>query len=501
MEATVLLDVDGLTKRYGGVVANDAVDLSVGEGEIVALLGENGAGKSTFVRLVYGLARPDSGRIRWRGDDVRIDSARDALAAGIGLVPQHDLMVPTMTGAENLELSRNLTGRLLDLDASRAKLAELSREFGLDVDVDLPVERLTVGQRQWLSLLRVLVAEVDLLFLDEITANLTPSETESLFASLGRLRAQGRGVVLITHRLSEVFAIADRVVVMRQGRKVGDLSVAETDERELARLMVGRLVERVTERSTTSAGEVALEARGLGLDGEERLDGVDLVVRRHEIVGIAGVDGNGQRPLVEAVMGLRSLDRGTVLLHGRVVDGGTPDRRLRAEMARIPEDRHRHGLALDMTLWENVHLGRIELRHLTRRGLMDDRRARDVAGSLLGRFGVRASSVDQQARELSGGNQQKVVVARELSDDAALVVAMNPTRGLDIQAAAFVHEQLVAVRDRGGAVLFVSFDLEEILLLSDRVLVMSGGAIVGGYDRADHDPDRLALLMGGAVLR
>lgn len=495
----MLLDVEGLTKRYGGLVANDAVDLSVGEGEIVALLGENGAGKSTFVRLVYGLARPDAGRIRWRGQDVRIGSPRDALATGIGLVPQHDLMVPTMTGTENLELSRNLTGRLLDLDASRARLATLAREFGLEVDVDVPVERLTVGQRQWLSLLRVLVADVDLLFLDEITANLTPSETESLFASLDRLRAQGRGIVLITHRLSEVFAIADRVVVMRQGRKVADLSVADTDERELARLMVGRPVERVTERSSAPAGEVVLEASGLGLEDEERLDGIDLVVRRHEIVGIAGVDGNGQRPLVEALMGLRALDRGTVLLHGRAVAGGTPDRRLRAEMARVPEDRHRHGLALGMTLWENVHLGRLELRRLTRLGLVDDRRAREGAGGLLGRFGVRASSVDQQARELSGGNQQKVVVARELSDDAALVVAMNPTRGLDIQAAAFVHEQLVAVRDRGGAVLFVSFDLEEILLLSDRVLVMSGGRIVGGYDRADHDPDRLALLMGGAV--
>ncbi|MCU0504208.1 MAG: ABC transporter ATP-binding protein [Chloroflexi bacterium] len=497
--ATPLVELRGVTKTFGDIVADDDVHLAIAEGEIHALLGENGAGKTTLMRVLAGLTRPDDGDIRWRGAPVHIGSPADAIGLGIGMMHQHDMLVSTLTVEENFELARPRPPLALGLADTRGRVAALTQRYGIDVRPDQRVETLTVGQRQWVNLLRILDGpEVRLLILDEPTASLTQSERDDVFRTLRHLRAGGVAVILIVHKLGEVFEIADRATVMRAGRVVATRPVAETSKEELAALMVGHAVETRLAGATKAPGEVILSVAGLQTTGAARdLVDVSFEVRRGEIVGVAGVDGNGQRELGECLAGIRRPSAGRIEVRGGDVTGTTPPELTRLGVARVPEDRQEHGLALGLRIWENIHLGRSASRHLVRRGVVDTARARRLAADLAARFDVRAQDLEHPVGELSGGNQQKVILARELGDDADLVVAMNPTRGLDISATQFVYEQLAAARSRGGGVLLVSFDLDELLGICDRVLVMSGGRIAGEVSGAGADRTLIGMLMGG----
>ena len=494
-----LLELRGITKTFGDVVADRDVDLAVAAGEIHALLGENGAGKTTLMRVLAGLTSADSGQIRWRGEPVHIGSPADAIRLGIGMMHQHDMLVSSLTVEENFELARPEPPLALGLADTRGRVTALTERYGLDVGPDRRVDTLTLGQRQWLNLLRILDGrEIRLLILDEPTASLTQSEREDVFRTLQGLRAGGVAVILIVHKLGEVFEVCDRATVMRAGRVVATRPVSETSKEELAGLMVGHAVDTRLAGPPTAPGEVLLAIEGLRTVGAERdLADVSLEVRRGEIVGLAGVDGNGQRELGECLAGVRRPSAGRVSVRASDVTGRPPTELTAMGIARVPEDRHEHGLALGLRIWENIHLGRTESRHLVRRGVVDTSRARRLAAELATRFDVRTQDLERPVGELSGGNQQKVILARELGDDADLVVAMNPTRGLDIAATQFVYEQLVAVRSRGGGVLIVSFDLDELLALCDRVLVMSGGRIVGQVAADGADRTLIGMMMGG----
>jgi len=494
---TDLLRLERIRKQYATTVALNGASLSVRPGEIHALLGENGAGKTTLMRVLDGITRPNSGAIFWRGRRVEIASPQAAAALGIGMVHQHDRLVPALTVAENFALAMG-DHFWLAMDSVRAVVKDVEGRFGGNVDPDAVVADLSVGQRQWVSLLRVLAQEVTLLVLDEPTATLTPLERDVLFDALREYRTSGLSVIFITHKLDEVFALSDRVTVLRNGREVATLDTAATDRQELVTFMVGRRIETGFDPPPATVGRPLLRIEGLHISGERRLvQDVELEVRAGEIVGIAGVDGNGQRELIEVICGIREADGGGVWFS----DGSRCwNRGLSASIARIPEDRHRHGLALGLALWENLHLGRWGQRGLVHQGLIDRQKAHRLCVSLLERFDVRAAGPDQPAGELSGGNQQKAVLARELGDEPELVIAMNPCRGLDIAAARFVLEQLLAVRGRGGGVLFVSYDLDEILSVADRILVMSSGRIVGEVIPGDGADQRIGLLMSGEKL-
>ncbi len=499
MSVPPLLELRGVTKTYGDVVADRDVDLSIAAGEIRALLGENGAGKTTLMRVLAGLVRADSGETWWCGEPVHIASPADAIRLGIGMMHQHDMLVSSLTVEENFELSRPEPPLALGLADTRVRVAALTRRYGVDVRPEQRVDTLTVGQRQWLGLLRILDGrDIRLLILDEPTASLTQSERADVFRTLSDLRARGVAIILIVHKLSEVFEVCDRATVMRAGRVVATRPVSETSKEELARLMVGHAVDTRLMDEPATPGEVILTVDGLRTVGAERdLADVSLEVRSGEIVGLAGVDGNGQRELGECLAGVRRPVAGNVTVRGTDVTGGLPTELTALGVARIPEDRHEHGLALGLRIWENIHLGRTKSRHLVRRGVVDTSRARRVAADLATRFDVRTEDLEGPVGQLSGGNQQKVILARELGDDADLVVAMNPTRGLDIAATQFVYEQLVAVRSRGGGVLLVSFDLDELLVLCDRILVMSGGRIVGEVAADGADRTLIGMMMGG----
>ena len=492
-----MLSICDVEKRYDATVALSGASLSVGPSEIHALLGENGAGKTTLMNVLDGISSPDSGTIQWMGSEVEIDSPRAAAALGIGMVHQHDRLVAALTVSENFALAGGTSFTIGHHEIAQ-QLKDLTDRYGGAVDPDARVSDLSVGERQWVSLLRALTGDVSLLVLDEPTTTLTPLERDRLFAALHQYRASGLSVIFITHKLDEVFAVCDRVTVMRRGRAVATLEVAGTTREELAGLMVGRDVDTDFERPPVETGADLLVVEGLSVRGaRQSVTGLDLKVQAGEIVGIAGVDGNGQRELVEAITGIRPADAGAV----RFSDGSTGWHAGRsASVARIPEDRHRHGLALGRPLWENLHLGRWHLRGSTSRGLLNQRAARSKAAELLGAFDVVCSGPDQPAGELSGGNQQKAVLARELGESPQLVIAMNPCRGLDIAASRFVLDQLLEVRSRGGGVLFVSYDLDEILTISDRVLVMASGEVAGEVLPGPGALEEIGLLMGGAAL-
>jgi general nucleoside transport system ATP-binding protein len=484
-------------KRYGATVALRGASLSVRRGEVHALLGENGAGKTTLMRVLDGITQADSGSIQLNGEDVVVGSPQQAVALGIGMVHQHDRLVPALTVAENFALALP-GGFLLDMDATRSVVRDVEARYGGGIDADSVVADLSVGQRQWVSLLRVLAQNVDLLVLDEPTATLTPSEREVLFDALRDFRASGLSVIFITHKLDEVFAVSDRVTVMRHGREVATVDTADTSEQELVTHMVGHRVESGFDRDSSVPGLPLLRVENLSVSGDRQsVQDVTLQVRANELVGIAGVGGNGQRELIEVICGVREIEGGAVRFGDHAVGW---DHDLSASVARIPGDRQRHGLALGLSLWENLHLGRWHQRQMVRKGLIDRNGAHRWSAELLEQFDVRSAGPDQPAGELSGGNQQKAVLARELADDPELVIAMNPCRGLDIAASRFVLEQLLAVRERGGGVLFVSYDLDEILSVADRVLVMSSGRIAGEVLPDSNAAERIGLLMGGERL-
>jgi general nucleoside transport system ATP-binding protein len=490
-----LLELRGITKRFGDLVANDSIDLDVGPGEVHALLGENGAGKSTLMNVLYGLTSPDSGEIRFDGKPLRLRSPRDAIDAGIGMVHQHFMLIPVMTVTENIVLAAEPhDGPLLDYRRAQEDVRTLSERYGLAVRPDARVESIGVAQQQRVEILKALYRSARLLILDEPTAVLTPQETHELFEVIRSLKEQGTSIIFITHKLGEVLEVSDRITVLRRGKAVATVETAGSSERELAELMVGRPVLLRVEKGAAQPGEALLAVRDLVVHdsrGLEVVRGVSFDVRAGEIVGLAGVDGNGQSELVEAITGLRKPTSGSIIAEGRELAGHGARASFDAGVGHIPEDRHLRGLVLDFTLAENLGLRDVRRPPASRWGLLRPRAIAERARRLLREYDVRGGGPDTRAGALSGGNQQKVVVAREMSGTNRVLVAAQPTRGLDVGAIEFVHQRLVAVRELGTAILLVSLELEEILSLSDRILVMYEGRIV-----AEHTPDVSESVLG-----
>jgi general nucleoside transport system ATP-binding protein len=495
-----LVRMRGITRRFGDVVANDTLDLDLHAGEIHALLGENGAGKSTLMHVLSGLLRPDAGSIELDDRPLRLSGPLDAIKAGIGMVHQHFKLVPTMSVAANIVLNDEPSRRgLLDSERMRRDVRELCARFGLTVDPDARVEDTSIATQQKVEILKVLHREVRVLILDEPTAVLTPHEVRDLFAFLRDLAASGTAIVLITHKLSEVLDIADRVTILRQGRLVATQTPEGLTRADLARLMVGREVLLSVRRTQAARGEAVLEMQDVHAHddrGLPALRGIDLECHAGEIVGIAGVDGNGQRELVEVIAGLRPASSGILRLLGADAPS-TAAERIRRGIAYVPEDRHRRGLVLDMTLEENLVLRTYRDPPFARRLRLRRSTIAQHARRLLDAYRVTARPA-ARARALSGGNQQKVVLARELEGSPRLVVAAQPTRGVDVGATQFVYDQLLAQREAGAGVLLVSLDLEELLALSDRIAVIYEGRIVARLDASAATQEALGAYMTGA---
>ncbi|MEP6920947.1 MAG: ABC transporter ATP-binding protein [bacterium] len=498
-----MIELRNITKRFGAVLANDHVNIKVEAGTIHAIVGENGAGKSTAMRIAYGFYTPDSGEILVAGQVRQINSPHDAIALGIGMVHQHFMLVETMTVAENIVLGAEPGSAVaLDLTTAAAEIRKVSEEFKLAVDPNALIENLSVGQQQRVELLKALYRHARLLILDEPTAVLTPQEVEEFFQILRRMREQGKTVIIITHKLSEVLAISDEVTVMRDGKVVGRLQTKETNAAELARLMVGREVLLRVEKTDAKVGATELSVRRLTVSkkgGAKPVNGVSFDVRQGEILGIAGVEGNGQTELIEALAGL--IDSGTlsgeIHLEGRDITRESARVRRELGIAHIPEDRHRRGLLLDFSLAENSILG-VHYRKpvVSLAGVfLDDVAIRRRASEIINNFDVRPTNVDLPARALSGGNQQKLIIGREFDLQPKLLLVSQPTRGVDIGAIEFIHRKLVALRDSGCAVLLVSAELEEVTSLSDRLLIIHEGRVVGEVDPRVATIEEIGLLM------
>ena len=501
-ERPQVLEMRHITKRFPGIVANDDVSFDLLEGEVHALLGENGAGKSTLMNILYGLYHADEGEILIKRAPVRLGSPSASIAAGVGMVHQHFMLIPVMTVAENIVLAEEPTrsGIVFDVREAERRVQEISDRYGLAVDPAAKIEDITVGQQQRVEILKALYRDADILVLDEPTAVLTPQEAQELFEVIRSLTARGKSVIFITHKLNEVLDIADRITVLRRGRLIETLPAAGATEESLARLMVGREVLLRVEKTSATPGQPILQVEGLRVyddRGIEKVRGISFEVRAGEIVGMAGIDGNGQTEMIDALTGLRPVDAGTVRIEGDDVTSDTVHNHLQTGMGHIPEDRQRRGLVLEYSIAENIALHDYRSEPASRYGWLFPRRLIERARSLIKAFDVRGGGPTTRAGALSGGNQQKVVLAREIERDPKVLIAAQPTRGLDVGAIEFVHRRLIEERDEGRAILLVSLELDEVLSLSDRILVMYEGEIAGEFPPTASE-EELGIAMTGA---
>ncbi|NOX63537.1 MAG: ABC transporter ATP-binding protein [Chloroflexi bacterium] len=501
---TPVLELRGITKRFPGVLANDHIDLTLEEQEIHALLGENGAGKSTLMNILYGLYSPDEGEIYIRGKRVEIQGPTDAIRQGIGMVHQHFMLVPVLTVTENVMLGEEVTrGLALDRKSVVRRIKEISDLHGLEVDPHAKVADLPVGVRQRVEIIKVLYRDANILILDEPTAVLTPQEADALFEILQSLREKGVSIIFISHKLREVLALADRVTVLRRGRVVGETRTQDADQAKLAEMMVGRAVKLTVEKKPPQVGEPVLTVRGLKvLDDRLQMtvNGVDFEVREGEVLGIAGVQGNGQTELVEALTGLRSVYEGQVLIDGKDLTAASPRDVTEAGVAHVPEDRQEDGLVLSFTVAENLVLNTYYRPPFAKGMSINYPIIYETGEKLIKEFDVRTPSSRVPVGNLSGGNQQKVIVAREFSRPIRLLIASQPTRGLDVGSIEYIHRRLLEKRDDGVAVLLVSAELDEIMGLSDRIAVMYRGKFTAVVDANDVSKEQVGLMMAGSSL-
>ena len=500
------IELRGICKRFGPVQANRDIDLDIRAGEVLGLLGENGAGKSTLMNILSGLYSPDSGEIRIDGTSADFTGPGDSIAAGIGMVHQHFMLVPVFSVVENVILGVEPTtgADYLDLDAARAQVQAINNDYGMQVPTDALIETLPVGIQQRVEILKVLFRSADVLILDEPTAVLTPQEVDEFFTIVRSLRDAGKAIVFITHKLHEILEIADRVSVLRQGRVVGSGRPDSFSEADLAELMVGRPVSFSVERSAARTGDSVLRLNDVTLvdrTQEPSLAAIDMTVREGEVVGIAGVQGNGQTELVEVITGLATASSGSIEFSGADITRASVRARHSLGIAHIPEDRHKSGMVGAFTVAENIVLNSYYDSSVTNGVQIDWQRVRHRAARACVNYDVRTPSVQLAAGSLSGGNQQKMVVARELEREVKLIVASQPTRGVDVGSIEYIHKQLIACRDRGNAVLIISSELDEILDLSDRIYVMFEGRIAAEFDNSDRNADRgaIGLAMAGVA--
>jgi ABC-type uncharacterized transport system ATPase subunit len=503
--AAPVVELRNITKRFPGIVANDSISLRLDKGEIHALLGENGAGKSTLMNIVFGLYQPDEGNIYVQGKEVAIDSPNRAIELGIGMVHQHFKLVQPFTVTENIILGMEpRKGLEIDIRSAQKKVSQLSEQYGLKVDPKAKIEDISVGMQQRVEILKTLYRGADILIFDEPTAVLTPQEITELMVIMKNLVKEGKSIILITHKLKEIMEISDTVTIIRRGKIIDTVKTAETTPRELAEKMVGRDVSFKVSKKEAVPAEPVLEVKNVvsrNHQGLQALKGISFEVKAGEILGIAGVDGNGQSELIEALTGLRSIDEGQVLLLGKDITNQTPRHISEAGLSHIPEDRHKHGLVLDFTVSENMVLGTYFHPAYTRNGFLDYKAIDKHAEDLVKEYDVRTSSIYNKARSLSGGNQQKAIIAREIHKRPNLLVAAQPTRGLDVGAIEFVHKQLIEQRDQGKAVLLISFELDEIMNVSDRIAVIYEGQIVGEVLPRETNDQELGLMMAGSTTK
>ena len=502
MDAQIpVIEMRNISKRFGDFYANKNINLKLRKGEIHALLGENGAGKSTLMNILSGLLEPTDGQILMNGQEVTIDSPTKAEKLGIGMVHQHFMLIDAFTVVENIMLGDEpVKGVTLNEEAALDKIMKLSNQYGLKVDAQSRVESISVGMQQRVEILKVLYRNAEVLIFDEPTASLTPQEIDDLVVTLRALADEGKSIILITHKLEEIKQVADRCTVIRRGESIQTVDVASSTAKELADMMVGRSVSFKTDKVAAHPGEVLLSVKDLVVKDERGIEAVDHLsfdVRRGEIVGIAGIDGNGQTELVLALNGLMKIDSGSVDFKGRDISSDSPRQLFEDGVAHIPEDRHKYGLILDFPLDQNMALKHYYKEPYSQHGFINQRAITDEAVQLIDKFDVRTSSAQAPAASLSGGNQQKAIIAREIAAQPDLLYAANPTRGLDVGAIEYIHKALIDERDRNKGVLLMSFELDEIMNLSDRILVMFDGKIVANIPASETNTQELGLMMAG----
>lgn len=498
-----ILEMKHIGKKFSGAYANEKIDLSVVKGEIHALLGENGAGKTTLMNILFGIYSADEGEIFWKGKQVHFHSPKDAIAEGIGMVHQHFSLVNKMTVLDNVILGLEKQGFFLDRKSAKKSLEDLAERYGLQVDPDARISDLSVGQQQRVEILKALYRNVELLILDEPTGVLTPKETEKFFSVLRKLKAEGYAVIIITHRMSEIMSISDRVTILRDGKKIKDLVTKDTNPTELSNYMIGRQLDYNFEVKETEKKEIALQLKDITVKkGHKKpvLDQINLEVYKGEILGIAGVDGNGQKELAEVIAGIRKISKGEICYMGEEIASWKIKERFEKGISYISDDRHRDGLVLDMNVEENLILRQYDKKPFLKNGLFQKKAIKENAEKAIEKYHIKTSGNQEgetPVKFMSGGNQQKVILAREITEHSKLIIANQPTRGLDIGATQFVRQVWMDQRNEGKSVILISADLEEIMQLSDRVAVMFGGKIVGVQKKEEIEMEQLGLLMGG----